>query len=57
MEEMDVGDEDDEDYLMNLERCRLEKEHESIKGSMWEPSLIICWVVVALVTVCMGLTP
>ena len=49
---MDVGDEDDEDYLMNLERCRLEKEHESIKGSIWEPSLIICWVVVALVTVC-----
>merc|ERR1712179_547085 len=50
-EEMDAGDEDDEDYLMNLERIRQEKEYESLKGSIYEPSLIICWVVVSLVTV------
>merc|ERR1712179_208852 len=48
-EEMDAGDEDDEDYLMNLERIRQEKEYESLKGSFYEPSLII-WVVVSLVT-------
>merc|ERR1711962_1582983 len=49
-EELDAGDEDDEDYLMNLERLRQEKEYESLKGSIYEPSLIICWVVVSLVT-------
>merc|ERR1711992_425338 len=43
-------DEDDADYLMNLERERQEREHEGLKGTLWEPSLVICWLVIAFVT-------
>ena len=50
-EEVDAGEEDDEDYLMNLERRRVEAEQASILGTMWEPSLVICWAIVAFVTV------
>jgi hypothetical protein len=50
-QELDAGDEDDEDYLMNLERLRQQREHSGLVGSVWEPSLIICWVVVILVMV------
>ena len=42
--------EDDEDYLMNLERYRRKIEKEGLKGSMWEPSLVVCWTIVFIVT-------
>ena len=35
---------------MNLERERQEREHEGLKGTLWEPSLVICWIVIAFVT-------
>ena len=42
--------EDDEDYLMNLERYRRKMEKEGLKGTMWEPSLVVCWTIVFIVT-------
>ena len=49
MEEMNLI-EDDEDYLYNLERYRRKMEKEGLKGTMWEPSLIVCWTIVFIVT-------
>ena len=43
--------EEDEDYLMNLERYRIKKEKERLKETSWEPSLIVCWTIVFIVTV------
>ena len=43
--------EEDEDYLMNLERYRIKKEKERLKETSWEPSLIVCWTLVFIVTV------
>ena len=43
--------EEDEDYLFNLERHRLKAERERIKGTIKEPSLIVCWVIVIIVTI------
>merc|ERR1711990_914429 len=48
--EVDADEEDDADYLMNLERERQEREYEGLKGTLWEPSLVICWIVIAFVT-------
>ena len=42
--------EEDEDYLMNLERYRRKKEKTGLKGTAWEPSLVVCWTIVAIVT-------
>ena len=42
--------EEDEDYLMNLERYRRKKEKTGLKGTVWEPSLVVCWTIVAIVT-------
>ena len=42
--------EEDEDYLYNLERHRLRAERDRIKGTLKEPSLIVCWVIVFIVT-------
>ena len=49
LEEMNLIEED-EDYLMNLERYRRKKEKASLKGSGWEPSLVVCWTIVFIVT-------
>ena len=49
MEEMNLIEED-EDYLMNLERYRRKKEKAGLKGTAWEPSLVVCWTIVAIVT-------
>merc|ERR1712107_709002 len=48
--EVDADEEDDADYLMSLERVRQEREYEGLKGTLWEPSLVICWIVIAFVT-------
>ena len=42
--------EEDEDYLMNLERYRRKKEKEDLKQTAWEPSLVVCWTIVFIVT-------
>ena len=42
--------EEDEDYLMNLERYRRKKEKTGLKGTAWEPSHVVCWTIVAIVT-------
>ena len=42
--------EEDEDYLMNLERYRRKKEKEGLKETSWEPSLVVCWTIVFIVT-------
>ena len=41
---------EDEDYLYNLERHRLRAERDRIKGTLKEPSLIVCWIIVFIVT-------
>merc|ERR1711892_635326 len=43
--------EEDEDYLMNLERYRIKKVKERLKETSWEPSLIVCWTIVFIVPV------
>ena len=43
--------EEDEDYLMNLERYRRKKEEEGKRQGVWEPSLIVCWAIVLIVTI------
>ena len=48
--EFEEDETDDPDYLMNLERERQEREHEGLKGTLWEPSLVICWLVIAFVS-------
>ena len=50
LEETDLI-EDDENYLFNLERCRRQLEKDGLKGTIWEPSLIVCWTIVAIVTI------
>ena len=49
LEETDLI-EDDENYLFNLERHRRNLEKEGLKGTIWEPSLIVCWTIVVVVT-------
>ena len=49
LEETDLIEED-ENYLFNLERYRRNMEKEGLKGTIWEPSLIVCWSIVAIVT-------
>ena len=34
--------EEDEDYLHNLERARVQAEQERTKGTLREPSLVVC---------------
>jgi len=48
--EFNEDETDDPDFLMNLERERQEREHEGLKGTLYEPSLVICWLVIAFVT-------
>merc|ERR1711892_576460 len=36
---------------MNLERYRIKKEKERLKETSWEPSLVVCWSIVFIVTV------
>ena len=43
--------EEDEDYLYNLERHRRKLEKEKMKGTLKEPSLVVCWIIVVIVTV------
>ena len=43
--------EEDEDYLFNLERHRRKMEKEKMKGTLKEPSLVVCWVIVVIVTI------
>ena len=43
--------EEDEDYLFNLERHRKKMEKEKMKGTLKEPSLVVCWIIVVIVTV------
>ena len=42
--------EEDEDYLYNLERRRVMMEKERMKGSVKEPSLVVCWIIVIIVS-------
>ena len=49
LEETDLIEED-ENYLFNLERYRRNMEKEGLKGTIWEPSLIVCWSIVSIVT-------
>ena len=49
LEETDLI-EGDENYLFNLERHRRNLEKEGLKGTIWEPSLIVCWSIVFVVT-------
>ena len=49
MEQTDLIEED-ENYLFNLERYRRNMEKEGLKGTIWEPSLIVCWSIVSIVT-------
>ena len=42
--------EEDEDYLYNLERARLQAEQERSRGTLREPSLVVCWLIVIIVT-------
>ena len=49
LEETDVTEED-ENYLLNLEWNRRNKEKEGLKGTIWEPSLVVCWIIVFIVT-------
>ena len=50
LEETDLI-EDDENFLWNLERYRRQLEKEGLKGTIWEPSLIVCWTIVFIVTI------
>ena len=43
--------EEDEDYVYNLERHRRKLEKEKMKGTLKEPSLVVCWIIVVIVTV------
>ena len=43
--------EEDEDYLYNLERYRIKSEKEKKMGTLKEPSLVVCWVIVIIVTI------
>ena len=43
--------EEDDNYLFNLERYRRNMEKEGLKGTIWEPSLIVCWSIVSIVTI------
>eukprot|EP00092_Neocalanus_flemingeri_P015628 GFUD01016916.1.p1 GENE.GFUD01016916.1~~GFUD01016916.1.p1 ORF type:complete len:108 (-),score=47.57 GFUD01016916.1:123-446(-) len=49
MEERNLIEEDD-DYLFNLERYRRKMEKKGLTGTIWEPSLVVCWTVVFIVT-------
>merc|ERR1711872_350624 len=52
--EFEEDETDDPDYLMNLERERQEREHEGLKGTLYEPRLVIAfvtlYVVIAIIT-------
>ena len=50
LEETDLIEED-ENYLFNLERYRRNMEKEGLKGTIWQPSLIVCWSIVSIVTI------
>lgn len=53
LEETDLIE--DENLLFELERHRRNLEKESLTGTVWEPSLILCWLIVGVVTLYVGL--
>ena len=48
LEETDLIE--DENLLFELERHRRNLEKESLAGTIWEPSFVLCWVIVGFVT-------
>ena len=52
LEETDLLE--DENYLYDLERHRRLLERESLVGTVWEPSLVFCWVIVSFVLFYVG---
>ena len=52
LEETDLLE--DENYLYDLERHRRHLENESLVGTVWEPSLIFCWVILSFVLFYVG---
>ena len=52
LEETDLLE--DENYLYDLERHRRHLERESLVGTIWEPSLVFCWVILSVVLFYVG---
>merc|ERR1712045_98615 len=52
LEETDLLE--DENYLYELERHRRHLEKESLVGTVWEPSLIFCWLILSFVLFYVG---
>ena len=53
LEETDLIE--DENFLYDLERYRRNLEKEPLTGTIWEPSFVLCWVIVGIVTLYVGL--
>ena len=52
LEETDLIE--DENLLFELERHRRNLEKESLTGTIWEPSLVFCWVILSVVLFYVG---
>jgi len=52
LEETDIIE--DENLLFDLERHRRNLEKESLSGTVWEPSFVLCWMIVGIVTLYVG---
>ena len=52
LEETDIIE--DENLLFELERHRRNLEKESLNGTIWEPSFVLCWMIVGIVTMYVG---
>ena len=52
LEETDLIE--DENLLFELERHRRNLEQEPLAGTVWEPSFVLCWVIVSIVTMYVG---
>ena len=52
LEETDLIE--DENLLFDLERHRRNLEKEPLAGTIWEPSFVMCWIIVGIVTMYVG---
>ena len=48
LEETDLIE--DENLLFELERHRRNLEKELLTGTIWEPSFVLCWIIVGIVS-------
>ena len=48
LEETDLIE--DENLLFELERHRRNLEKEPLTGTIWEPSFVLCWIIVGIVS-------